>query len=251
MSSVKVPLWVVEGLFCSYGSKMPARPGTLRADMKKCATCEEWIWERKDENWCDGKTYCDDCIADARKENNARTPLWRGYGDGGYIRREPSLVTAATTLREGIRAIPKGNLYEMDYRFWIGSPQEMSLRAVCRACGKVEFLEFSDKMKVLQEHQVNEKNWLGGDCCTVRLVKAYASLLRKRKCVICREDTTMARYGVPMCSPGCVEHWKFGDRGLVALKLELFQIHKDTKVMPLALPGVVENPKVVYTEEAE
>ena len=91
---------------------------------------------------------------------------------------------------------PGGNLENQDYRFWIGAHDPKVKFSQCKACC----------LDSWSAEQRLEHKAIG---CTKILVAAYKLLLRAMLCVICDAETSNTRWGVPICSPGCEERWKF------------------------------------------
>jgi hypothetical protein len=85
-----------------------------------------------------------------------------------------------------------------EYRFWARATWGKELTGhltECRAC----LATANESRESRTAHHV-------GGCCG-RLAKAYALLLRDKKCVICDCKTTSAKWGVPLCSSGCEQSW--------------------------------------------
>lgn len=225
MPQVKVPLWVHQQTFGAYGSMMPQRTETLRKDIRDCNQCQITLWRRQDENYWygDGKYYCDGCVAEKMKNSHpGNHSAWNRIWEGD------SFVTQAedrAEIKKMILEVPRGNLDEQEYRFWIGKEETISLFSACRACGDEMF-----GADARLAHKTKRNQFKGDNPCTVVLTMCYARLLAKRKCVVCHEDCfNRKRYGVPICSPACLKRWKFENREWYGLAMEIMQEYPQKK----------------------
>ena len=98
-----------------------------------------------------------------------------------------------------------------EYRFWAAalSLDERSVTAECRGCQAV----FSNE-KARKAH-------IGDVGCAKRLTEAFKLLLKDKMCVICNMRSYQEKWGVPLCSPACVEAWCKVESQPDALKLAL------------------------------
>lgn len=72
-------------------------------------------------------------------------------------------------------------------------------------------------------------------------MNAYTALLKKGRCVVCREQSHQTLYGVPICSKPCQRKWKFDFAEWPALSSELMaQIVVSDLRDDNALEGVVQ-----------
>jgi hypothetical protein len=118
----------------------------------------------------------------------------------------PSRIAAPSTYEKsfGFGAAAdsiKGNILNWEYRYWVGMMTTTNPWATCRCCKhKVNGKEARDQHKRLYD-----------PACTVRLVMAYKDLItaKNRICVVCKEPTYRAYYGVPLCTLKCVNSFKF------------------------------------------
>jgi hypothetical protein len=223
----KVPLWVFQQSFGTFGSRMPQRPVTIDKGAKNCAKCNVFMPTFRERNYWynDKQDYCDVCIVGLRREDtkkfNSRVlpgvytthAAWvEDYGDDDFRRsmeRDRDRLTIAQ--------IPKGNLDEQDYRFWIGKKESVATFAVCRACGT----EVWGGPGAMLKHKEVTNLFKGGGPCTTVLVQCYTKLLAKRQCIVCQAVTYNKRWGIPLCTPECLMKWKFYNREWYLLAMEL------------------------------
>lgn len=98
--------------------------------------------------------------------------------------------------------IPKGNLEDSEYRFWVGSRAESAGFAMCRCCHKFVYTK---------HERITHKQMEGGkEPCTKRLTDAYKLLHPHNKCVVCEEQTFSQHWGVPLCkTASCIKRFMF------------------------------------------
>lgn len=113
------------------------------------------------------------------------------------------------SYRGGVGVLAKGNLPLMEYRFWSGARNEASRFAVCRGC----------RHSTHDSHQ--RKAHMEDLKCTDLLVKAYRRLITDEVCVICDKETSLQKWGVPICSPVCTEVWMFNMKRPAALDVAI------------------------------
>lgn len=99
------------------------------------------------------------------------------------------------------------NLSENELRFWYGTANRVSYWSQCRMCNIVTYSAY--------DREQHKKGLMGVSHCTENLRIIYEYLLGRGHCAVCGKATPQARWGVPMCSPTCVDNWKFGNRDLV------------------------------------
>jgi hypothetical protein len=85
-----------------------------------------------------------------------------------------------------------------EYRFWcmVTWPPSTQILAECRACGHL-----GEQDKAVRQGHMSQ----GG--CAKKLCDAFDLLLRDKLCVICDVRTTRTKWGVPICSSGCMQAW--------------------------------------------
>lgn len=210
----KVPLWIIKNTFCPYGSRMPQRPETMSSDLKICATCQKQMFTYREWNWCAGDYYCDTCIIEARKKDREK---WAGTY-GRTVHRNDNVigfeyVRGITKIPANEGEIPSGNLPENDYAFWIGNTERYtggakSLRATCRACSQEVFGEGNRSAHRL----IGPSLYLNQLTCAKVLMLSYQQLLKLDLCMVCNSKCFgKQKWGVPLCCPNCIMHWKFNE----------------------------------------
>lgn len=124
--------------------------------------------------------------------------------------------------------IPKGNLGEEEYRFWIGGVDKSSNFALCRACRKSVYSPFDRK-----QHFADSKWFVGGDPCSTRLVNAYKILSALPACIICKKSRFgKGKWGVPLCEQAdCVRNWMFEQQRWIPLEQQLELQRKKAEFM--------------------
>lgn len=139
--------------------------------------------------------------------------------------------------------VPRGNLPQEEYRYWIGYAQQQSGYAMCRAC-RGSF--YSDQQREL--HFKDDKVFVGGQNCAVRLVAAYKILLTGQTCLICkRQRFNHTKWGVPICeSDTCERAWKFESTRWI----ELERILLDQRKRDLLLKKVAANDALITRIDA-
>jgi hypothetical protein len=139
---------------------------------------------------------------------------------GDYYHKEcaPVITYPVEWRRSSILESPKGNLGPEEYRFWIGSLMPASALAMCRCC-RTSVYGARDRA----QHFRDEKFRVGGDQCTVRLIKAYARMLHSPSCLVCKKQRfNHQQWGIPICEQTrCLTEWKFGQDRWIALEAEL------------------------------
>jgi hypothetical protein len=100
--------------------------------------------------------------------------------------------------------VPKGNLINDDYRYWKGFSLNYSAlnEGTCRWCQVL----FRGRDKMLEHHNKSS--------CKLHLTALYryAKLSSKtqRYCFACKQETSNAHWGIPMCDDSnCYSRWKF------------------------------------------
>jgi hypothetical protein len=231
----KVPLWVVQNTFATFGNRMPPMGDTLPKDMKVCATCLRELYKPIDWNWCRDRYFCNACIKDARKEEEKE---WeeeaqerrRSYGDDGhgygretYLRGLPHSrgeFQIIPRVDSGVRAVPRseaevplGNLEESEYQYWIGCLEVtlpsniISARATCRACGCVTHGRLGREQHKIESQQFYTQKF----SCMKVIADAIRTLVTHHNCFVCKNYTLKKHYGVPICSPNCHKLWRFAE----------------------------------------
>lgn len=149
-----------------------------------------------------GNWFCEKCAAMRGKPEILGPP----GSANNPIRLGPSLRYENKRL-EGIRDIVRGSLQEWEYRFWVGEKETFPQKgAICRVC-RATVISTSGRF-----FHKGEK-----DCFTV-MTQALKILIPRGRCLVCDQTTTKQRWGVPLCSPNCVETWKFDrDRRYIRL----------------------------------
>lgn len=86
-----------------------------------------------------------------------------------------------------------------DFQFYaVGmNVYNVAQKCTCRSCGGV----------IISAHLRRKHSEVLG--CYDKLIKAYKLLDLDQKCVICDTRTIGRRWGVPLCSKGCVKEWCF------------------------------------------
>jgi hypothetical protein len=140
-------------------------------------------------------------------------------------------------------SIPKGNLGQEEYRYWIGVEEQSMAFAMCRCCRQSVYGNTRDRTL----HFADSRYVLDGNQCSVRLTNAYKQmLLNCRECIICKKNRfNHDKWGVPICElPACERAWKFdvGTRW-VALETELMLQKKKAEF----LARVKSNEKAIVT----
>jgi hypothetical protein len=221
----KVPLWVLQNTFATFGRRMPPRGDTLGSDFKVCETCHVEIYNIRDWHYCDGNEYCNKCIEAARKAASEKWERERLERKAAYERVEqgrhlhggwrPGAVTAlppAVPMTEA--QVPLGNLNEADYQYWVGTLSEpgymhvVSQRAVCRACGEVVY----GSMGRAIHKRDSVRYYNDGHTCMKVIAMAIREMVSLYNCSVCRTYTNKKHYGVPICSPNCHKIWRFNDK---------------------------------------
>lgn len=142
--------------------------------------------------------------------------------DGMYSRGEHYHYNCVPPFPYGSQSsdgrIPKGNLPQEEYRFWVGCDMTHSDFAICRCC---RMSTYGSKLRA--EHFANEKLWVAGESCSVRLVNAYKLLLNQPECIVCKRNRfQQSKWGVPLCEqPFCEREWKFGQTKWLSLEVHL------------------------------
>lgn len=227
----KVPLWVIENTFGTFGNRWGKRAETLGEDLKTCETCGEEMYHFRDWNYCGELYYCNACVIPARKiqserwtkEADERRNDWmrqQNYGrseESEWRRERGSYIHGAYQPPEVPATeaqVPLGNLDEYLYQYWIGCLDEkmparvMSSRSTCRACGTVVFGSLGRTI-----HKMESKKLYTGDySCMKVLAEAIRNMVSLHNCMVCKNYTTKKHYGVPLCSPPCHKVWRFAER---------------------------------------
>jgi hypothetical protein len=228
----KVPLWVVENTFNTFGSRMPGRPATITGELRICATCKKDLIGYQDWNYYDESYYCNVCVIPVRRASNEKWRLereerereWAARGisqgwrrddwRGGRNYSSPEVVNIASAPRTEAE-VPKGNLEESMYQYWIGDIKEPNVlagvytaKATCRACGEVVHGSIGRQV----HKQQSTKYYKAGDNCMKVISLAIRDLVHLHNCFICKTITTKKHYGVPICSPACHKVWRFDDK---------------------------------------
>jgi hypothetical protein len=118
--------------------------------------------------------------------------------------------------------VPKGNLDQEEYRFWIGQnhpwPNSLTNFAMCRAC-KTSI--YGDRLR--KDHFKNDRYYIAGEPCSTRIVNVLKTLLLQPSCIICkRQRFGRKKWGVPLCEdPQCEMAWKFGQDRHIPFEFEL------------------------------
>jgi hypothetical protein len=224
---MNVPLWVLKASFRPYGSKMPERPVTLNPYAPVHGYGSVWHPE----------SLCAQCALSIKGTD------WV-FRSGSYVHRlcetdfvnKSSIKLGPSTLESPRRSrrragfhkqsdepdpIPDGNLGDSEYRFWIGTEQNPSMFAMCRACRCSVYGE-----KDRNEHKKDARYWVGSDACTQQLIEVYRRLLGKKECVICHKHTTWKKWGVPICGKECERAWKFSQVWHTAVKDTLDEVRR-------------------------
>jgi len=123
-------------------------------------------------------------------------PEWRSQ-TGGY---SPFPVV----LNSASDRVPRGNLGDFEYRYWIGTELAGDTWGMCRCCRLVVAGSNNRNM-----HKIDAKHKFQGVSCCALLDEAYAELRSLGKCVICKQQTSSTVYDVPLCSEYCIRQWKF------------------------------------------
>lgn len=228
-----VPLWVMQQQFGAYGARGPERPKDLDKDACYCAgeKCGKLLRTFMERNWWHKtkENYCNECIAELRSSSRGYSPsVWSGDGYEGYGYMGPRIPTEVEdieTLKARLKGIPRGNLQEAEYRFWIGREYELLPTAYCRACG-----EEANSPEAREKHKSAETEFKDDQSCILTLVSAYRRLLQKGKCAVCGLHCyNRQRWGVPICCPECVRKWKFENREWIGLAMEVLHERKLVK----------------------
>jgi hypothetical protein len=235
----KVPLWVVQNTFVTFGNRMQRRPSTLPDDLKLCFTCQKEMYTHVDWNYLSEKWYCNTCVIPARA---AQSEIWKREAEERrreWLRdnAEPrNNIHGATYLRGGaidssrIHAVPRaltmndiprteaevpaGNLDQFLYQYWVGALDPtlprgvMSSRSTCRACGEVVHGAMARAIHKTE----SQKYYKEGYSCMKVISLAIRDLAGKFQCFICNGYTTRKHYGVPICSPNCHKIWRFSEK---------------------------------------
>lgn len=229
----KVPLWVVQNTFATFGRRMIPYGELLPKDLKVCATCQEELYKVADWNWIRDKYYCNGCAPEARqlisieweREREIRKAAWingqRNYRDEGVVHDARTLgfvpqpvLPASASVPMTEAQVPAGNMAEYMYQFWIGcltsnvSVAVQAARSTCRACGQVVF----GTMGRAIHKKESARFYTGGYSCAKVISMAICDLVHLHNCFICRAFTNKKHYGVPICSPNCHKVWRFAEK---------------------------------------
>lgn len=118
----------------------------------------------------------------------------------------------------------QGNLENWEFRFWIGDKWNANGYATCRCCRAIVFNKAG---------RDDHKDKFEYPNCFVMLTNAYKELLKKGRCLVCREGTMQRNWGVPICA-GCEDAWKFHTtEKFLLLEQELFRQFGERKVVVL------------------
>lgn len=97
-----------------------------------------------------------------------------------------------------------------EYRFWAAALETDKVYVTeCRCCNAVYM------------NRVNRLAHLKESGCSKKLVAAFKLLQADKMCVICNTSTTREKWGVPLCSEGCIKTWCEEESQPVALHLAL------------------------------
>lgn len=230
----KIPLWVVQNTFKTFGSRMSPMASVITGDLKVCATCQAELYRPADWHYCDEKYYCGLHIEDVRRaqsvrweqERIARKEEWErnnknnGYSAESTVSRgsylhgvwrplEPSNIVPHTEAE-----VPAGNLDDYLYQYWVGAcssdvPQSvMTTRSVCRACGEIVFGALGRSIHKSE----SSRYYMAGFSCMKVISLAIRDLAHLHNCFICKLYTNKKHYGVPLCSPNCHKIWRFNEK---------------------------------------
>jgi hypothetical protein len=223
----KVPLWVVENTFNTFGSRMPGRPSTITGDLRICVTCKKDLIGYQDWNYADEGYYCNTCVIPIRaatserwkrereqREREYSSRDWRREEWRGGRRYTPPEVTSIDSVPRTEAEVPKGNLEESMYQYWVGAIEEEGImkgvytsRATCRACGEIVHGSMGRQIHKIQ----STKYYKAGDSCMKVISLAIRDLVHLHNCFVCRTITSKKHYGVPICSPACHRVWRFDE----------------------------------------
>jgi hypothetical protein len=127
--------------------------------------------------------------------------VFKAEGTQYHFQCEPEYMPLRRTSWK--EEIPKGNLEDSEYRFWVGSVAVSAGFSMCRACHKFVYTKHE---RIVHKGNVAE----GAEPCTKRLTDAYKLLHPHNKCVVCEEQTFSQRWGVPLCQTrDCIRRFMF------------------------------------------
>lgn len=196
---MEIPLWVLRNTAYSSGARLPKMKPL--EEKERCSVCNGEVLLYK--IFIDGKILCRACHIKRQDESSART----------Y--RAPSRVNNYQNnfpWKEDEEERGLGNLDPTEYQFWIGTELNYGTTGLCRACGYLAICKVER-----EEHKARYD-----PPCTVQLVGAYKKLLTKGRCLVCETNTIKQRWGVPLCSPNCVQTFQFNRiRNYVSLDVQL------------------------------
>ena len=123
--------------------------------------------------------------------------------------------------------IPKGNLEEGEYRYWVGTRDISATMGICRAC---RFATYSREQRIA--HQNDDSKAINGSRCPERLVKCYNLLLSVSTCIVCKGTRHIkGKWGVPICkAPLCEIRWKFDLERYISLEAQLAKMRRRATV---------------------
>lgn len=142
-------------------------------------------------------------------------PFFPIVGSDSYTPPRPVSVRVSSVPRRNVA----GNLQNSDYRFWIGSPNDYSRMAFCRACGARTW-SATDRKKHRDEAGCNDL-----------LVKAYNRFNKWKRCVVCDRECSNRRWGV-MLHTGCIPDFMFDyttQYSSLVAAIELTRLNEVTK----------------------
>lgn len=176
------------------------------------------------------------CKAGGERHRKRTTPwefqnaMWRSHRHRGVDSRLPAHYGPAynrpSVSTERSEAVPAGNLYEADYRFYKGATEIHSLYRKCRWCHQIYFSAREGEVHKEKTH------------CFTNLRIIFSMLLAQRpmQCAVCGVITANQRWGLPLCSDACIYSWKF----------DAFDSHRWDAMVELALnKGLVMEDKQV------